>query len=197
MADAERGKASEQRNSAVQKGLDPILGPELLSALRCMGHGDEIALVDANFPASSLGVPVIRLPRRLVAAPAFTQLGFGAQLRHHQIVDMHMGARADGLRRRPDDLPVSLHRFSRGNRRDGNFVSGRNRLARGDIIGDCSACGQPADRDRDVVGRVQPDDGGVARSHCVRHFVPLMLSESGSDQSRCTTIWRRRVDSKL
>jgi L-fucose mutarotase len=26
-----------------------------------MGHGDEIALVDANFPASSLGVPVIRL----------------------------------------------------------------------------------------------------------------------------------------
>jgi L-fucose mutarotase len=43
------------------KGLDPVLGPELLSALRCMGHGDEIALVDANFPASSLGVPVIRL----------------------------------------------------------------------------------------------------------------------------------------
>jgi L-fucose mutarotase len=26
-----------------------------------MGHGDEIALVDANFPASSLRVPVIRL----------------------------------------------------------------------------------------------------------------------------------------
>ena len=61
MADAERGKASEQRNSAVQKGLDPILGPELLSALRCMGHGDETALVDAKFPASSLGVRVIRL----------------------------------------------------------------------------------------------------------------------------------------
>jgi L-fucose mutarotase len=39
----------------------PILGPELLSALRCMGHGDEIALVDANFPASSLGVRVILL----------------------------------------------------------------------------------------------------------------------------------------
>jgi L-fucose mutarotase len=43
------------------KGLDPILAPELLSALRCMGHGDEIALVDADFPACSLGVPVIRL----------------------------------------------------------------------------------------------------------------------------------------
>jgi L-fucose mutarotase len=43
------------------KGLDPILSPELLAALRSMGHGDEIALVDANFPACSLGVPVIRL----------------------------------------------------------------------------------------------------------------------------------------
>ena len=59
MADAERGEAAGQRS--VLKGLDPILGPELLWALRCMGHGDEIALVDANFPASSLGVPVIRL----------------------------------------------------------------------------------------------------------------------------------------
>lgn len=43
------------------KGLDPLLSPELLAALRCMGHGDEIALVDANFPAGSQGVPVIRL----------------------------------------------------------------------------------------------------------------------------------------
>jgi L-fucose mutarotase len=33
------------------KGIDPILGPELLHALRAMGHGDEIAIVDANYPA--------------------------------------------------------------------------------------------------------------------------------------------------
>lgn len=32
-------------------GLDPILGPELLAVLRAMGHGDEIALVDGNYPA--------------------------------------------------------------------------------------------------------------------------------------------------
>jgi len=32
-------------------GLLPILGPDLLSALRAMGHGDEIALVDGNYPA--------------------------------------------------------------------------------------------------------------------------------------------------
>ena len=32
-------------------GLDPILGPDMLSVLRAMGHGDEIALVDGNYPA--------------------------------------------------------------------------------------------------------------------------------------------------
>ncbi|MBO0707284.1 MAG: ribose ABC transporter [Candidatus Dormibacteraeota bacterium] len=35
------------------KGIDPVLGPDLLTALYLMGHGDEIALVDAHFPAAS------------------------------------------------------------------------------------------------------------------------------------------------
>ena len=43
------------------KGLDPLLTPDLLSTLRAMGHGDEIAVVDANYPAASAGPPVIRL----------------------------------------------------------------------------------------------------------------------------------------
>jgi L-fucose mutarotase len=34
-------------------GLPSILGPELLYTLRSMGHGDEIALVDGNYPAQS------------------------------------------------------------------------------------------------------------------------------------------------
>jgi L-fucose mutarotase len=34
-------------------GIPPLLGPDLLHALRSMGHGDEIALVDANFPAAA------------------------------------------------------------------------------------------------------------------------------------------------
>ncbi|CAN5319104.1 RbsD/FucU family protein [soil metagenome] len=42
-------------------GIDPILGPELLHALRAMGHGDEIAVVDANYPATSKGRRLIRL----------------------------------------------------------------------------------------------------------------------------------------
>lgn len=32
-------------------GIPPMLGPELLATLRAMGHGDEIALVDGNYPA--------------------------------------------------------------------------------------------------------------------------------------------------
>ena len=41
------------------KGLDPILSPELLATLRAMGHGDELAIVDANYPAAGSGRPVI------------------------------------------------------------------------------------------------------------------------------------------
>lgn len=33
-------------------GLDPLLSPDLLHALASMGHGDTIALVDANYPAT-------------------------------------------------------------------------------------------------------------------------------------------------
>ena len=34
-------------------GLPAILGPDLLYTLRAMGHGDEIALVDGNYPAQN------------------------------------------------------------------------------------------------------------------------------------------------
>lgn len=42
------------------KGIDPILGPELLSTLRAMGHGDEIAVVDGNYPAASHAQRLVR-----------------------------------------------------------------------------------------------------------------------------------------
>jgi L-fucose mutarotase len=35
------------------RNIDPILSPELLKILRAMGHGDEIVIADANFPAES------------------------------------------------------------------------------------------------------------------------------------------------
>ena len=40
---------------------DPILSPELLHALRSMGHGDKLVLADANFPSASLAKKLIRL----------------------------------------------------------------------------------------------------------------------------------------
>jgi L-fucose mutarotase len=53
------------------KGLDSVLNPELLHALAAMGHGDEIAVVDANFPAASVARRLIRLDG--VAAPRALQ----------------------------------------------------------------------------------------------------------------------------
>ncbi len=43
------------------KNIPPILGPDLLGILRAMGHGDEIAIVDANYPADSAGPVLVRL----------------------------------------------------------------------------------------------------------------------------------------
>ncbi len=43
------------------KGIHPLLSPDLLHALAGMGHGDEIGIVDANFPAASLGPRLIEL----------------------------------------------------------------------------------------------------------------------------------------
>jgi L-fucose mutarotase len=43
------------------KTLDPLLGPDLLHALASMGHGDEIAVVDANFPAARCARRLVRL----------------------------------------------------------------------------------------------------------------------------------------
>ena len=43
------------------KHIPPLLGPDLLAILRAMGHGDEIAIVDANYPADAAGPVLVRL----------------------------------------------------------------------------------------------------------------------------------------
>ncbi len=50
------------------KGISPLLGPELLSILCAMGHGDEVVLADAHFPAESVGQRVVRADGLGVAA---------------------------------------------------------------------------------------------------------------------------------
>jgi L-fucose mutarotase len=45
----------------VLKNIDPLLSPDLLMVLAEMGHADELAIVDANFPAASMGKRVVRV----------------------------------------------------------------------------------------------------------------------------------------
>ena len=41
-------------------GISPLIGPELLSVLYPMGHGDEIVLADAHFPGDTMGKRALR-----------------------------------------------------------------------------------------------------------------------------------------
>lgn len=41
-------------------GIPAILGPDLLFTLRAMGHGDEIAIVDGNYPAQDHARRLVR-----------------------------------------------------------------------------------------------------------------------------------------
>ena len=49
------------------RGISPLLSPDLLSALYRMGHGDEIVLADAHFPADTNNDRVIRADGLAVA----------------------------------------------------------------------------------------------------------------------------------
>ncbi len=59
---ADRSTTSSFKGTTMLKTIDPLLTPDLLHALAAMGHGDTIALVDANFPATSKARRLIALP---------------------------------------------------------------------------------------------------------------------------------------
>jgi L-fucose mutarotase len=50
------------------RGISPLIGPDLLDVLYRMGHGDELVLADAHFPAESLGRRVVRCDGHPVTA---------------------------------------------------------------------------------------------------------------------------------
>ena len=52
------------------KGLDPLLTADLLWVLAAMGHGDDLALVDANHPAERIARATVS--RRLIRMPGLT-----------------------------------------------------------------------------------------------------------------------------
>lgn len=43
------------------KGIPHILSPDLLFVLQAMGHGDQITIVDGNYPGASAGPELVRL----------------------------------------------------------------------------------------------------------------------------------------
>ena len=49
-----------RRRKPMLKGISPLLSPELLKILAEMGHGDELVIGDANFPAQSMGQRCVR-----------------------------------------------------------------------------------------------------------------------------------------
>lgn len=44
------------------KGLDPLLNADLLGVLSAMGHGDDLVIADTNFPTTTMGRRVVRIP---------------------------------------------------------------------------------------------------------------------------------------
>lgn len=53
------------------KRIPPLLSPDLLALLARMGHGDELVLADANFPAEALARRLVRADGH--AAPALLE----------------------------------------------------------------------------------------------------------------------------
>ncbi len=88
--------------------IDPLLSPELLMILRAMGHGDEIGIVDANFPAKSNARRLIRLDG-LDASQTLTALLSVLPL------DSFVKAPANGMQvvGKPKEIPPAIADFQK------------------------------------------------------------------------------------
>ncbi len=89
------------------RGISPLLIPDLLHALASAGHGDVIAIVDANFPATALAKRLVRLPG--ADAPA----ALAAVLSVLPLDDFEPDpARVMQVVGRPDEMPAPVRAFS-------------------------------------------------------------------------------------
>lgn len=94
------------------KGIDPILTPELLKHLCAMGHGEWVAVVDANFTADFLsnGKPVVRLPGlslERVSQAVLSVFPLGEDV-PHPVAFMHASGRAPDYRTPAQQALVNL-----------------------------------------------------------------------------------------
>jgi L-fucose mutarotase len=99
------------------KNIDPILSPELLGILAAMGHGDELAIVDANFPATTMGRRVARadgVPASRVLEAVLTLLPLDQYVESPVTVMQVVGA--------PGEIPETVKEFQQ----TANKAEGRN-----------------------------------------------------------------------
>jgi L-fucose mutarotase len=89
------------------KGIDPVLGPELLGILRAMGHADEICIADANFPATSNA-------RRVVRADGVTATRLVRAIAEIMPIDDFVEAAAFSMEAtdKSDDVPMIIGEFA-------------------------------------------------------------------------------------
>jgi len=87
-------------------GIDPLLSPDLLRILAAMGHGDEIVITDANFPASSTA-------RRLVRLDGVSTSDALQAVLSVLPLDSFVDTPANGMQvvGKPDDIPPAIADF--------------------------------------------------------------------------------------
>ena len=114
------------------KGLDPLLNADVLHALRAMGHGDELVVCDANFPADAIarqtvigkllridGVSAPRAVRAILSVVPLDTFVDGAAMSMQvvdepdQLLPVHREAQAEIDRAEGKSMPlVGIERFA-------------------------------------------------------------------------------------
>lgn len=102
-----------QRKFKVLKGIDPLLSPQLLMHLSAMGHGEWVALVDANFTAHYLAAgqkPVVELPGVDLARVSQAVLSVFplADDVEHPVAYMHASHRSDDYQTAAQQAVVNI-----------------------------------------------------------------------------------------
>lgn len=94
-------------------GIDPRFTAELLACLASLGHGDEIAIVDANFPAhSTAGYTQLHTPIELPGLDASQAIELITQLLPLDSFVPHCALRME-IDGRPNELgPVHVEAFN-------------------------------------------------------------------------------------
>lgn len=108
------------------KRIDPILSPELLFVLRSMGHGDDIAIVDRNFPAASVAAHTVHgVVIRIQAGAPEVAAAIASVMPIDEVPEFPI--RRMGVRNEPDHIPavqqLMLDAFNAANGREVAFTA--------------------------------------------------------------------------